>query len=200
MLSARSDADGFALTVAAPHRAIPALLDHLESTERHLARLTTRQVSLEDVFVSLTGRHLREDEQAETPRPTGRGKPQRTRVGPFQDGRFPPLVAIRSSLTHHRGTNRSDHPILEAPLVMAHYRPLRSLYLTRLREFYRQPARLFWVYGFPTVLALGLGLAFRSPAVPTIQGDLVEGPQPRRHDGRRRPECRARRSPTRSSS
>jgi ABC-type multidrug transport system permease subunit len=39
---------------------------------------------------------------------------------------------------------------------------LRELYLTRLREFYRQPARIFWVYGFPTVLAIGLGLAFRS--------------------------------------
>ena len=39
---------------------------------------------------------------------------------------------------------------------------LAELYLTRLREFYRQPARIFWVYGFPTVLAIGLGLAFRS--------------------------------------
>ena len=45
---------------------------------------------------------------------------------------------------------------------MSHYHPLRGLYLARLREFYRQPARLFWVYGFPTVLALGLGLAFQS--------------------------------------
>jgi ABC-2 type transport system permease protein len=57
---------------------------------------------------------------------------------------------------------------------MASYHPLRSLYLTRLREFYRQPARLFWVYGFPTLLALGLGLAFRSPDSPTIQADLVD--------------------------
>ena len=74
VLSARTDADGFALTVAAPHRAIPALLGHLEATSRHLARLTTRQVSLEDVFVSLTGRHLREDETAESVEPTGRGR------------------------------------------------------------------------------------------------------------------------------
>ena len=57
---------------------------------------------------------------------------------------------------------------------MASYHPLRSLYVSRLREFYRQPARLFWVYGFPTVLALGLGLAFQSPGVLTIQADLVE--------------------------
>ncbi len=54
------------------------------------------------------------------------------------------------------------------------YHPLRSLYLTRLREFYRQPARLFWVYGFPTLLAVGLGIAFRSPSAPTITADLIE--------------------------
>ena len=39
---------------------------------------------------------------------------------------------------------------------------LLELYLARLREFYRQPARIFWVYGFPTVLAIVLGLAFKN--------------------------------------
>ena len=39
----------------------PGLLELLESQSRPLARLTTRHVSLEDVFVSLTGRHLRDD-------------------------------------------------------------------------------------------------------------------------------------------
>ena len=67
MLAARAEGDGYSLTVAEPHRAIPALLDELERSERPLARLTTRHVSLEDVFVSLTGRHLRDDEtEAET--------------------------------------------------------------------------------------------------------------------------------------
>jgi ABC-type multidrug transport system permease subunit len=51
---------------------------------------------------------------------------------------------------------------------------LRELYLTRLREFYRQPARIFWVYGFPTVLAIGLGLAFKSRPPEAIQVDLVQ--------------------------
>ena len=50
---------------------------------------------------------------------------------------------------------------------------LRELYYSRLREFYRQPARIFWVYGFPMVLAIGLGLAFRNPAKPTVDVDLV---------------------------
>ena len=57
---------------------------------------------------------------------------------------------------------------------MSHYHPLRGLYIARLREFYRQPARLFWVYGFPTVLALGLGLAFQSRVPDSVQVDLVE--------------------------
>ncbi len=74
VLGTRAEGDGYALTVGAPHRAIPALLDYLESTGRPLARLTTRQVSLEDVFVALTGRHLREGEAeaAANARPTGR--------------------------------------------------------------------------------------------------------------------------------
>lgn len=38
--------------------------------------------------------------------------------------------------------------------------PLWQLVLARLREFYRQPAVIFWVYGFPLLLALGLGIAF----------------------------------------
>jgi ABC-2 type transport system permease protein len=56
---------------------------------------------------------------------------------------------------------------------MTRYSPLRSLYLARLREFYRQPARIFWVYGFPTVLAIGLGLAFQSRPPESLQVDLV---------------------------
>src|SRR4051794_22595692 len=50
---------------------------------------------------------------------------------------------------------------------------LRELYLARLREFTRQKARIFWVYGFPMVLAVGLGLAFKSPAAPSVLVDLV---------------------------
>lgn len=56
---------------------------------------------------------------------------------------------------------------------MSRSHSLRELYLSRIREFYRQPARIFWVYGFPTVLAIGLGLAFRSRPPESIQLDLV---------------------------
>jgi ABC-2 type transport system ATP-binding protein len=67
VLAARSESDGYSLTVAEPHRAIPALLDELERHGRPMARLTTRHVSLEDVFVSLTGRHLRDDSSVNSP-------------------------------------------------------------------------------------------------------------------------------------
>jgi ABC-2 type transport system ATP-binding protein len=66
VLAARAENDGYVLTVAEPHRAIPALLEELDRQQRPLARLTTRHVSLEDVFVSLTGRHLRDDTETGT--------------------------------------------------------------------------------------------------------------------------------------
>jgi ABC-2 type transport system ATP-binding protein len=69
VLAARVENDGYSLTVAEPHRAIPALLDELDRRQRPLIRLTTRHVSLEDVFVALTGRHLRDDETNLGPAP-----------------------------------------------------------------------------------------------------------------------------------
>src|SRR5579871_1127803 len=43
---------------------------------------------------------------------------------------------------------------------MSRWRPLLQLSLARVREFYREPVALFWVYGFPAFLAVALGLAF----------------------------------------
>ena len=56
------DEDGLVcLNVREPHLTIPALLDTVRDQGSELLHLTTRQASLEDVFVRLTGRHLRED-------------------------------------------------------------------------------------------------------------------------------------------
>ena len=57
----RQDDGLVCLTVREPHRTIPALLDAVETHGGQLEHLTTRQASLEDVFVKLTGRHLREE-------------------------------------------------------------------------------------------------------------------------------------------
>jgi ABC-2 type transport system ATP-binding protein len=56
----RRDAERYCLSVAEPHLALPALLSRLQERGQELASLTTRHASLEDVFVTLTGRHLRE--------------------------------------------------------------------------------------------------------------------------------------------
>src|SRR5215471_1612590 len=49
---------------------------------------------------------------------------------------------------------------------------LWQLTLARFREFYREPAALFWVYGFPLILAFTLGLAFRERPVPASVVDV----------------------------
>ena len=58
--SVRHDDDLISLTVHEPHLTIPALLDAVTQQGSQLLHLTTRQASLEDVFVGMTGRHLRE--------------------------------------------------------------------------------------------------------------------------------------------
>jgi ABC-2 type transport system ATP-binding protein len=57
----RAEADRVSLTVGEPHVALPALLAWLRAGGFELSALSTRHVSLEDVFVALTGRHLRDD-------------------------------------------------------------------------------------------------------------------------------------------
>jgi ABC-2 type transport system permease protein len=53
------------------------------------------------------------------------------------------------------------------------YRPLVQLVLSRLRLFLREPAAVFWVYGFPIVMLLALGIAFRENPTEIIAVDVV---------------------------
>ena len=59
--SVRAEDGMMALNVKEPHLTIPALLEAVGKQGSKLQHLTTRQASLEDVFVRLTGRHLREE-------------------------------------------------------------------------------------------------------------------------------------------
>jgi ABC-2 type transport system ATP-binding protein len=59
--SARNENGSICLSVRELHLTIPALLEAVNRQGRQLEHLSTRQASLEDVFVNLTGRHLRED-------------------------------------------------------------------------------------------------------------------------------------------
>src|SRR5262245_31660186 len=47
---------------------------------------------------------------------------------------------------------------------MKRWHAFRQLVLARIREFYREPEAIFWVYGFPLLLAVGLGIAFKGDA------------------------------------
>jgi ABC-2 type transport system ATP-binding protein len=61
VLGARPLAGGYELQVGALHRAVPALLGLLAQRGLMLSRLATHSATLEDVFVSLTGRQLRDE-------------------------------------------------------------------------------------------------------------------------------------------
>ena len=57
--------------------------------------------------------------------------------------------------------------------------PLRELTLARIRSFVREPEALFWTFGFPIMMALGLGIAFRergpeTSAIAIERGSVAE--------------------------
>ena len=56
------------------------------------------------------------------------------------------------------------------------YWPLGQLVLARLREFLREPEAVFWVYGFPILMTVGLGIAFKNRPIEEISLVIVEGP------------------------
>jgi ABC-2 type transport system permease protein len=57
---------------------------------------------------------------------------------------------------------------------MTTYHPLKELLKSRLREFVREPETIFWVYGFPVLIALGLGIAFSNRPAEAIFVDVVQ--------------------------
>jgi ABC-2 type transport system permease protein len=56
------------------------------------------------------------------------------------------------------------------------YWPLGQLVLARLREFLREPEAVFWVYGFPILMTVGLGIAFKNRPIEEISVVIAEGP------------------------
>lgn len=54
--------NGLSFSVSEPHSALPAILVAVQQNQINLAGLTTRTTTLEDVFVTLTGRHLRDND------------------------------------------------------------------------------------------------------------------------------------------
>jgi ABC-2 type transport system ATP-binding protein len=59
--AARVSGAGLALSIGEPHVALPALFTRLRERNARPTRLVSRVATLDDVFLSLTGRNLRED-------------------------------------------------------------------------------------------------------------------------------------------
>jgi ABC-2 type transport system permease protein len=57
---------------------------------------------------------------------------------------------------------------------MTNYHPFRELLKARMREFIREPETVFWVYAFPVLLAIGLGVAFRNRPVERVFIDVLQ--------------------------
>ena len=51
------------------------------------------------------------------------------------------------------------------------------LLMARMRELMREPEVVFWVFGFPLLLALGLGIAFRNKPADVTSIAIVAGPE-----------------------
>ena len=54
--------------------------------------------------------------------------------------------------------------------------PILTITLTRLKEFIRRPEAVFWVYFFPILMVLVLGIAFRNQTKEIFPVDVIEGP------------------------
>ena len=58
---------------------------------------------------------------------------------------------------------------------MGRRRAFGHLLLWRLAEFRREPEVIFWVFVFPLLLAIGLGIAFRDGAPAKLPVAVIEG-------------------------
>ncbi len=54
--------------------------------------------------------------------------------------------------------------------------PLCQLILSNLRTYLREPEAIFWTYGFPILMIIGLGLAFSGKGDDSIVFDVVKAP------------------------
>jgi ABC-2 type transport system permease protein len=55
--------------------------------------------------------------------------------------------------------------------------PRWQLFLMRLRSFTREPSATFWVFGFPLLMSIALGLAFRNQGATRLAVAVAEGPE-----------------------
>ncbi len=62
------------------------------------------------------------------------------------------------------------------PLENGRWNAYGMLLLSRMKELWREPEVIFWVFVFPVLLALGLGIAFRNKPADVSHVAVVAGP------------------------
>src|SRR5438309_1947772 len=77
--------------------------------------------------------------------------------------------------THHATLETSSCRSPAGSCAMRDH-PLVQLTLARMREFYREPEAIFWVFGFPLVLAFALGVAFRNRGPGELKVGVLRAP------------------------
>jgi ABC-2 type transport system permease protein len=63
--------------------------------------------------------------------------------------------------------------VTDAPLPRS---ALALLTLARFRLFFREPSALFWTFGFPVILSVALGIAFRNRPPEPVLVEIEDGP------------------------
>ena len=74
---------------------------------------------------------------------------------------------------------RVPHTVEEASQdgpLNGRWKGYRQLLLARMKELWREPEVIFWVFVFPILLALGLGIAFRDKPPDVSRAAVVAGP------------------------
>jgi ABC-2 type transport system permease protein len=59
---------------------------------------------------------------------------------------------------------------------MSRPNPLVELTFSRFREFVREPEAVFWVFAFPVIMTIALGIAFRSRGTEPVIAGVLEQP------------------------
>lgn len=81
-----------------------------------------------------------------------------------KDFRGSPAPGVRERAATGQGTGQASGDRTGGGPGGERLHPLVELTLVRMREFFREPEVVFWVFFFPVVLALVLGIAFRNTA------------------------------------
>ena len=75
--------------------------------------------------------------------------------------------------------SHTSHIVIKTPsppLRNGRWSGFTHLLMARLKELGREPEVIFWVFGFPILLALGLGIAFRNKPADLTSVAIVSGP------------------------